>query len=102
VPARIGGASPPASHHMSLADDLRAPLHAFLSGRSTRILGQLGETAVPSFMQSSLRRDQIAAHEFFLLGPRRLRAFRVRYGLPVGPVRGDLMAQMLARDLDEN
>jgi len=102
VPARLGGASPPASHPMLLPEDLRAPLHAFLSGRSARILGQLGEVAVPSFMESALRRDQIAAHEFFMLGPRRLRAFRARYGLPAGPVRGDVMAQVLSRDLDEN
>jgi predicted GIY-YIG superfamily endonuclease len=99
VPAVLGGGSPPVSLDCAFAPELRDGLHAFLSGRSARVLGPLGNVAVPAFMESARCRDQIAAHEFFVLGPRRLSALRTRHRLPAGPISGAGIAAALAQEI---
>lgn len=105
IPARIAGASPPNSHAIPVAADLRAVLHDYLSGRSARLLNSLRATIaageIPEFMRPGLERDIVAAKGFFELGPHRIRRLRLRNGLPPGPVGGDVMAEILAAEVRE-
>jgi predicted GIY-YIG superfamily endonuclease len=105
VPTRVSGASPPAGFEAPIDPALRAPLHDFLSGRSARLLPALrtaiGAVAMPVFTRAALERDVDAAGEFFELGPRRLRRFRLRHELPPGPVPGAVMAELLSLELRE-
>jgi predicted GIY-YIG superfamily endonuclease len=81
-----GSAAPPA-------------LHDFLSGRSARLVDELGGAVatldVPVFTRAALERDVVAARQFFELGPQRLRRLRLRHAIPAGPVTGALMAELL-------
>ena len=50
-------------------------------------------------MRPALARDVIAARDFFELAPRRVRRFRLRYGLARGPVPAEVMAEILAEEV---
>jgi hypothetical protein len=90
IPARLRGTSPPVEHRSPFADVFARELHDFLSGRSARILKTLRARAltddVPTFMRNALADDVIAAEEFHVIGPRRLRQLRTRHRLPPGPL----------------
>lgn len=71
-----------------VADDLRRPVHDFLSGTSSRLLDLVAsrlDHRAP-FEQPALRRDVKAAGAFFDHGPAALRSLRRRHGLTAGPV----------------
>jgi len=76
-------------------------LHAFLAGRSLRLLPALeGRTAeLRGLGRVGLERDAVAAREFFALGPRAVRGFRLRHALALGPVDADVMAELLEAEL---
>jgi hypothetical protein len=105
IPSRIAGTSPPAAFDTPLTTELRTPLHDFLSGRSARLLPALRTAMIaadlPVFTRAALERDVDAASEFFELGPRRVRRFRLRHELSPGPVTGATMADLLALELRE-
>ncbi len=106
IPARIGGSSPPSHLDAPVAPELRPRLHDFLSGRSARLLPALrtamNEADIPAFTLAALERDVDAAGDFFELGPRRVRRFRLRHELAPGPVSGEVMAERLALELRES
>jgi predicted GIY-YIG superfamily endonuclease len=76
------GSSPPASFETPVGTQLRAGLHAFLTGTSDglpRGLEPLLARREP-YLQPGLRRDLEAAAGFFHHGPRALRDLRLRHG----------------------
>ena len=103
IPGRIAGASPPNRHRAPVPPELGALVHDFLSGRSARVAtaleARLARADLPDYMRPALARDVIAARDFFELAPRRLRGFRLRYGLPRGPVPAEVMAELLADEV---
>jgi predicted GIY-YIG superfamily endonuclease len=101
VPARIAGASPPQHFEARVAAELRTVLHDFCSGRSARLLSALQVTSMdlPAFTRVALERDIVAAGDFFALGPRALRRFRLRHALAPGPVPADVMAALHESEL---
>ena len=103
IPGRIAGASPPTRHRAPVPPELGAVVHDFLSGRSARVVtaleATLATTELPDYMRPTLARDVVAARDFFELAPRRIRQFRLRYGLPRGPVPADVMAEILSEEV---
>ena len=103
IPGRIAGASPPNRHRAPLPPALGALVHDFLSGRSGRVVPaletRLATAGLPDYMRPALARDLIAARDFFELAPRRVRRFRLGYGLPRGPVPADVMADILGEEV---
>jgi hypothetical protein len=78
-------------------------LHDFLSGRSARLLAELGAAVgtidVPAFTRAALERDVVASRAFFDLAPQRVRRLRLRHAMPPGPVSGALMAELLTTEV---
>jgi predicted GIY-YIG superfamily endonuclease len=58
-----------------------------------------GYTALLRLLWAAQSKDVIAARDFFELAPRRVRRFRLRYGLPRGPVPADAMAELLGEEV---
>jgi hypothetical protein len=83
--------------------DVPPALHDFLSGRSVRLLDELGGAVatldVPVFTRAALERDVVAARQFFELAPQRLRRLRLRHAIPAGPVSGASMAELLTTEV---
>lgn len=100
MPARLRGDSPPVDHPAPMRPDLEQPLHALLSGRSPGLLGAL-EPAVeqaPTVMRRGLEQDVDAAKGFYRVGPRALRALRLRHG-ERPPVDEVIFERMVVDDL---
>jgi hypothetical protein len=102
IPRSIAGPSPPPHVELRVDDALRLPLHEFLDGRRRGVVRLLRARAthaeIPAYLQTRLRNDVDLAGTFFDLAPARVRAFRVRHGLPAGAIPCDVYA---ARLLDE-
>ena len=84
-----------------VADDLRRPLHDFLSGTSRRLLDLVASRLDhrEPFEQPALRRDHGAAGAFFDHGPAALRAVRRRHGLPAGPVSREQFSEAMRAEV---
>ena len=105
IPKRVAGSSPPPHFDVRVSPALQPLLHDLLSGRGARLLPVLRDAVAASdlaeFTKAGLERDVEAAREFFELGPRRVRRFRLRHELAPGPVTGAVMAELLAQELRE-
>jgi len=102
VPARISRAAP--EHFaVGLEPGLRPALHAFLSGRSARLLPALERAARwrAPFVQRSVARDHPTAEAFFRHGPRALCELQTRHGLRAGALRRETLTELLRRDLHD-
>lgn len=107
LPAKLRGTSPPVTHEIPVDEQdaarLNPELRDFLSGRSERLLRTLSAATtsdeLPVFMRSPLADDLRAADEFFQLGPRAVRNFRLRHGLRAGPVDTEAFASLHEREL---
>lgn len=77
-----------------------AALHDLLSGRSARFL-DCGHPEVDPVRRLARERDVLAARDFFAIGPRRLRALRLRHRLPPGAVAGSVVSDCLAAEVRE-
>jgi GIY-YIG catalytic domain len=99
-PSRITRAAPDA-FDTALPDSVRAPLHAFLSGTSRRLLVDLAATEPEreSYLAPGLARDREAAASFFLHGPRALRRLRLRHGRAPGPLSRERIEEFTAADV---
>ena len=98
IPRRLHPSSPPVEHTSPFDTTHMRALHDLLSGRSARLLKTLRERTsddgVPAFMRVALADDRVGAEEFLVIGPRRLHRFRMRHGLPPGPVDHDTFARL--------
>jgi hypothetical protein len=103
IPRPIAGVSPPARVDIDVDDALRQPLHEFLEGRRralTRMLrARVAAADIPTYMHTRLRVDLELVDDFFELAPVRVRAFRVRHGLPAGAIPADVYAACLLAEL---
>jgi hypothetical protein len=103
IPSRVGGASPPLAHRTPVAPALRPALHDYLAGRSARLVdildGRVRHAALPDHVRAGVLRDVAPAREFHELAPRRVRALRLRHGLPAGPLAAGLMAELVGGEL---
>jgi len=83
--------------------DTPPALHDFLSGRSARLVDELGGAVatldVPVFTRAALERDVAQVRAFFELAPQRLRRLRLRHATPPGPVSGALMTALLEAEV---
>jgi hypothetical protein len=101
-PRAITGPSPPPDATMPCDADLGPGLRALLAGTSARVLDALASRAGerrPPLMLPALRRDREAAAGFFAHGPRALRALRLRYGVPAGPLSRQAIEALVLADL---
>lgn len=106
-----GGQRPPSRPVRSggclvlLPDDLRSPLHAFLAGRSPRLVTVLAARLADTdeLTGRSVRRDLDTLRHFYAEGPRTVRRLRERHGGPSGPLSAadlhDLVAEQLRAEL---
>jgi hypothetical protein len=105
IPKRIAGSSPPRRFEVEVDPELLALLHEFLSGRSARLLPELlaavAAADIPEFTRFALERDAGDARQFFDLGPRHVRELRLRHAQPPGPMRADVMRELLTLELGE-
>lgn len=96
VPARLTR-SAPAAWTTTADPSLDAPLHAFLSGVSARVLDTLALAIPdrPDFMRPALQRDVQAAHAFFRAGPQAVRRLRLSGGGPPGPMSRHVIEELI-------
>ena len=73
-------------------------LHDLLSGRSDRVLDAIAPELDP-VRALARQRDIEPARDLYRLGPRRLRALRLRHGLPTGPVSAETMRRCLTEEV---
>lgn len=75
--------SAPESFVVAVPPEVRDALHRFLSGTRARLADELLQAAGhrPAFMQPALRRDKETALQFFVGGPKLVRARRLRHGV---------------------
>jgi hypothetical protein len=97
LPARLTRGAPD-SVDLAVDETLRAPLHAFLSGTSTRLLSALPAPS-DAYLAPALTRDRAAAREFYTFGPHAIRALRLRHGERRGPIARDRIEALLADEL---
>ena len=76
----------------------RRALHDLLSGRSDRML-DAAVTGIDPVRALARERDIDLARDFYRLGPRRLRALRLRHDLPVGPVAASTVRRCLMEEV---
>lgn len=105
-PSRITGRSFPLSFDVKIRDEIQRPLNDLLAGRSSRLLANLQERIrasqdISDLMRRGIERDVSAARQFYLLGPRALRLFRQRHGLPAGPISEEGINSRLRHELRE-
>jgi hypothetical protein len=100
-PGRITRGTPPESFDVALAPDDLAPLHAFLSGTSRRLLPALSVRAWRRhpYMHPGIARDYRLAGAFFDFGPKAIRDLRRRHGLPRGPLAQHVIEQLLTDEV---
>jgi hypothetical protein len=101
IPSRLTRAS---GCDMVLAPEVRAPLRAYLAGRSTRLLTVLeaaiaGQHGGDTLVLRSAARDLEVLRPFYHLGPRALRRLQQRQGAPFGGVTGDELTRLLAAEM---
>lgn len=101
-PSRITRSAPDA-FSVPVRASLRAPLHAFLSGTSRRLLRVLEATNEhgESYLAPGLARDRGAAESFFLHGPQALRRLRVRHGQPPDGLTRECIENLIAAEVRE-
>lgn len=104
IPGRLRGSSPPVSHVAPIDPAVLPQLHDLLTGRSARVLRTLRTTAltdrVPSYMHGVLADDLVAAEEFYVIGPRRLRRLRLRHGVASGTIDARMFASLVAAETE--
>ncbi len=99
-PARITRSAPD-RFQAEVPADLRAGLHAFLTGTSDRLL----EALIPAcatrgaHLQPGLARDRELAAGFFAAGPRALRRLRLRHRRRAGPMPRPVIEQLLGQEV---
>lgn len=100
VPTRITRSAPDV-FDASVRASLHAPLHAFLSGTSSRLVAALAadEERTERVLAPALRRDREAATSFFRYGPRALRELRLRHGRASGPLSRASIEAIVAADV---
>lgn len=102
IPGRLRGSSPPVRHEAPVAPEHARALHDLLGGRSRRLLRTLRASAtselVPEYMHVALLNDVVDAEEFYVIGPRRLRQFRLRHGLGAATVDAPTFAALVAAE----
>ncbi len=105
IPSRLHGSSPPVDHTTSFDPRAQKALHGFMSGTSKKWLTALHERLSANesiaYMHPALVRDLTSAAEFFDLGPRALRAFRLKHGLPAGVVDRETQIELLRQEVQE-
>ena len=99
-------AGSPARHpnrfQVGVEADLRADLHAFLSGTSDRLLEKLMAvrgTRRGAHLQPGIVRDRELAAGFFTYGPQALRRLRLHHRRRAGPMPRRIIEQLLAQEL---
>jgi hypothetical protein len=101
-PAAVQGSSPPAELEITVPPPLEAGLHAFLSGSSDRLLGELDPLVAgrDAYMQPGLRRDRHAAAELFRFGPRAIRDLRLRHGVRARRLSRDDFERLIRAEIE--
>jgi len=101
-PSRITRSAPDA-FDVPVRASLRGPIHAFLSGTSKRLLGEVAATSEhgESYLAPGLTRDRGAAESFFLHGPRALRGQRLRHGQGPGGLTRECIEDLIAAEVRE-
>lgn len=99
VPGRVSRSTPD-SFTVAVPASTRPHLHAFLSGRSNRLLDVLASAYAgqDAYLHPGLQRDNAAAAAMFASGPRALRELRLRYGRRAGPMSRATIEDLLALD----
>ena len=105
TPARITRGAPD-RFEVAVAEALRAPLHAFLSGTRDAITGTLVQQAVArrselgaAASERVLARDRALANDFFEHGPQALRRLRLRRGAAAAPLARAAIERFVSAEL---
>jgi predicted GIY-YIG superfamily endonuclease len=100
-PSRITRSAPD-RFQVGVEPDLRAGMHAFLSGTSDRLLDALMSVCASrrgAHLQPGLLRDRELATGFFTYGPQALRRLRLRHRRRAGPMPRHVIEQLLAQEM---
>jgi len=99
-PGRITRSAPD-RFQVGVHADLRAGMHAFLSGNSDRLLEALMPVCATrgAHLQPGLVRDRELAAGFFTYGPQALRRLRLRHGRRAGPMPRHVIEHVLAQEM---
>jgi hypothetical protein len=100
-PGRITRSAPD-RFQVGVEADLRAGMHAFLSGTSDRLLEALMSVCTTrrgAHLQPGLVRDRELAAGFFTYGPQALRRMRLRHRRRAGPMPRHVIEHLLAQEM---
>lgn len=99
IPSRLTRSAPECAE-LTVADSLRAELHRFLSGVSSRLLVSLSGRSArrDAYLQPGLTRDLASAGEFFTYGPSALRTLRLRHRVAAGPITRETFTRLVTAD----
>ena len=100
-PSRVTRSAPD-RFQVGVEADLRADLHAFLSGTSDRLLAKLMAvrgTRRGAHLRPGIVRDRELAAGFFTYGPQALRRLRLHHRRRAGPMPRHIIEQLLAQEL---
>lgn len=102
IPSRITRSAPDTFSTL-LPPTLRRPLHALLSGTSSRVLDGLAMAGAQreAYLQPALRRDRRLAGAFFRYGSQALRRLRLRHGGRPGPLSRTVIEEVLTAEVRE-
>lgn len=94
---------PPPVFDVVVRPEWHKPVHAFLSGRSVRLLDLVAAAVqsdeVAPYLRTALVRDLAAARELFTFGPAAVRRLRLRHHLPSGVVTRETTERLLRDEL---
>lgn len=102
IPGKLAGTSAPFDADTRVDAAHLTSLRKLLEGRSDALLDRLQASVedpeTPEYMRAPLRRDLEAAAEFYELGPRALRALRLRHKVAAGPLPHEAFSRLMATD----